>query len=128
MRKVSGLAAAMLGLVSLGLSAQVFTVSFPAERSSKQLDGRVLLLVSNDPGEEPRMQISISPSSQQVFGMTVDGLRPGEPVSFGSQTANGSRVVSKIAGYPHRTLAEMPAGDYTVQAVLNVYQTFRRSD
>jgi hypothetical protein len=128
MRKVSGLAAAMLGLVSLGLSAQVFTVSFPAERSSKQLDGRVLLLVSNDPSEEPRMQISISPSSQQVFGLTVDGLRPGEAVSFGTQTQNASRVISKIDGYPHRSLAGMPAGDYTVQAVLNVYQTFHRSD
>ena len=118
----------MLGLVSIGLSAQVFTVSFPAERSSKQLDGRVLLLVSNDPSEEPRMQISISPSSQQVFGLTVDGLRPGEAVAFGSQTQNTSRAVSKIEGYPHRSLADMPAGDYTVQAVLNVYQTFHRSD
>ena len=95
----------MLGLVSVGLSAQVFTVSFPAERSSKELDGRVLLLVSNGPSEEPRMQISISPSSQQVFGLTVDGLRPGEAVSFGSQTANTSRVISKIDGYPHRSLA-----------------------
>ena len=90
------MAACLLSLVSVGLSAQVFTISFPAQRSSKQLDGRVLLLVSNNPSEEPRMQISISPNSQQVFGMTVDGLRPGEPVSFGSQTQNGSRVVSRI--------------------------------
>jgi hypothetical protein len=29
----------MLGLVGLGLSAQVFTVSFPPGRSAKQLDG-----------------------------------------------------------------------------------------
>ena len=48
----------------------------------------MLLLLSNDPSEEPRMQISISPRSQQVFGLTVDGLRPGEAVAFGSQTAN----------------------------------------
>jgi hypothetical protein len=122
------MAAAVLCLVSIGLSAQVFTVSFPAERSSKQLDGRVLLLVSNDPSDEPRMQISISPSSQQVFGLTVDGLRPGEAASFGTQTQNAARVVSKIDGYPHRSLAELPAGDYTVQAMLNVYQTFHRSD
>jgi len=74
------------------------------------------------------MQISISPSSQQVFGLTVDGLRPGEAVSFGSQTENSARVVSKIDGYPHRSLADMPAGDYTVQAVLNIYETFHRSD
>ncbi|HEV2578347.1 MAG TPA: hypothetical protein VGU25_14155 [Acidobacteriaceae bacterium] len=128
MRKVSGLAAALLCLVSIGVSAQVFIVSFPADRSSKQLDGRVLLLLSNDPSEEPRMQIDISPKSQQVFGVTVDGLRPGEAVAFGGQTTNGPRVVSAIAGYPHRSIAEMPAGDYTVQAVLNVYETFHRSD
>jgi hypothetical protein len=122
------MAVGLLGLFSIGVSAQVFTVSFPAERSSKQLDGRVLLLLSNDPSDEPRMQISISPSSQQVFGLTVDGLRPGEAVAFGSQTQNGPRVVSKIDGYPYRSLAEIPAGDYTVQAVLNIYETFHRSD
>ena len=60
--------------------------------------------------------------------MTVDGLRPGEAVAFGTQTQNGSRVVSKIEGYPHRSLAGVPAGDYTVQAVLNIYETFHRSD
>jgi hypothetical protein len=38
------MALAMLGVFSMGLSAQVFTVSLPAERSSKQLDGRVLLI------------------------------------------------------------------------------------
>ena len=128
MRKVKGLAAAVLCLASVGVSAQVFIVSFPADRSSKQLDGRVLLLLSNDPSEEPRMQISISPTSQQVFGVTVDGLRPGEAVAFGGQTTNGPRVVSEIKGYPHRSIAEIPAGDYTVQAVLNVYETFHRSD
>ncbi len=132
MRKVSGLAAALLGFAAVSaaasVGAQVFTVNFPAARSDKQLDGRVLLLLSNDSSEEPRMQIDISPKSQQVFGLTVDGLRPGEPVAFGSQTQNGSRVVSKIEGYPHRSLADMPPGDYMVQAVLNVYETFHRSD
>ena len=73
------------------------------------------------------MQISISPSSQQVFGVTVDGLRPGEAVR---SAARGEHFESrfKADGYPHRSLEDMPAGDYTVQAVLNVYQTFHRSD
>jgi hypothetical protein len=84
----------LLGLCSVTVSAEVFTVSFPAERSSKQLNGRVLLLLLNDPSDEPRMQISVSPSSQQVFGLTVDGLRPGEAVAFGSQTQNGSTRTS----------------------------------
>jgi hypothetical protein len=82
------------------------------------LDGRVLLLLSNDTGPdgktEPRMQINDSPRSQQVFGVTVDGLKPGEAVTVGEEAA----------GYPHTSFKDMPPGDYTVQAVLNIYQTF----
>ena len=36
---------------------QAVSVSFPAGQSTKALDGRLLLLLSNDPSEEPRMQI-----------------------------------------------------------------------
>lgn len=124
MRKVSVAAGGLLGLVCLGISAQVVTVSFPAGRSAKALDGRMLFLVSNDPSEEPRMQISISPSSQQVFGVTVDGLHPGEMVRIGGDSPQFPRT----DGYPYRSLTDMPPGDYTVQAVLNVYETFHRSD
>jgi hypothetical protein len=78
----------------------------------------MMLLLSNDTGPdgktEPRMQINDSPRSQQVFGITVDALAPGAPVTFGAGAD----------GYPRASLADMPAGDYTVQAVLNVYQTF----
>jgi hypothetical protein len=31
-------------------------------------------------------------------------------------------------GYPIRSLKDVPPGEYTVQAVLNVYETFHRSD
>src|ERR1700677_4621839 len=99
-------------------SAQKISVSFPAAQLSKPLDGRVLLLLSNDPSEEPRMQIDDSPRSQMVFGVTVDGLKPGQSVT----------VDDSAAGYPIRKLSEVPAGDYTVQAVLDVYQTFHRAN
>jgi hypothetical protein len=100
------------------LAAQTFTVSFPVAQSAKPLDGRVLLLLSNDPSAEPRMQINDTPRSQNVFGVTVDGLKPGEPVSIPASTT----------GYPYHTLADVPAGNYTVQAVLNIYETFHRGD
>src|ERR1700722_9412806 len=99
-------------------SAQKISVSFPDARSGKALDGRVLLLLSNDPSEEPRMQIDDTPRSQIVFGVTVDGLKPGQSVT----------VDDSAAGYPVRKLSEVPAGDYTVQAVLDVYETFHRAD
>ncbi len=108
----------VLLLVGLTSTAQTITVSVPSSASSKPLDGRMMLLLSNDTGPdgktEPRMQINDSPRSQQVFGITVDALAPGAPVTFGAGAD----------GYPRASLADMPAGDYTVQAVLNVYQTF----
>src|SRR5580698_9955281 len=105
------------GLVSAA-SAQTITVSFPSERSTKPLDGRLLLLLSNDPKDEPRNQIDDTPKSQMVFGVTVDGWKPGQSVT----------VDDSAAGYPVRKLSQVPPGDYTVQAVLDVYETFHRAD
>jgi len=94
--------------------AQTITVTFPATQSAKPLDGRLLILLSNDPSDEPRQQIDDSPRSQQIFGITVDAWKPGHPVS----------LTPSAPGYPHTTFADVPPGDYTIQAVLNIYQTF----
>ena len=111
---------ATLVLFSLAAFAQApqFSISFPAERSAQPLDGRMLLLLSTDPSDEPRMQINDTPATQMVFGVTVDGLKPGEPVV----------VNDKAWGYPVRSLRDVPAGEYYVQALLNVYETFHRAD
>jgi hypothetical protein len=42
-------------------TATVFSVSFPKTRSDKPLDGRILLILSTDPSDEPRMQINDTP-------------------------------------------------------------------
>jgi len=97
---------------------QSFSVTFPKEVSALPLDGRLLLVLSDDPSDEPRNQIDDSPRSQMVFGLTVDGWQPGQPA-----------VVDASAwGYPIRSLKDVPAGEYTVQAVLNKYETFHRAD
>jgi hypothetical protein len=111
--------AALVALpLPLVASAQSFSVSFPATRSTQPLDGRILLVLSTDASDEPRNQINDTPKSQIVFGVTVDGLKPGEPVI----------VDEKASGYPIRSLKDVPAGDYYVQAVLNRYETFHRAD
>ena len=118
MRFSSCACALLVASIAPAVGAQTMTVSFPASVSEKPLDGRVLFLLSNDPSAEPRMQIDDTPRSQMVFGKTVDGLKPGETVTI-DETA---------AGYPVRSIKDVPPGDYTVQAVLNVYETFHRSD
>jgi hypothetical protein len=92
-----------------------FEISFPKEMSTTPLDGHVLFLISNDGADEPRYQIrEETAQSQQAFGLDVDSLAPGTPAIVDRSTF----------GYPTPSLANLPPGDYYVQALLNVYQTF----
>jgi hypothetical protein len=95
-----------------------FEISFPASASKEALDGRLLLLISTNDKQEPRLQISEDLTTQQVFGVNVDGWKPGQLM-----------VVDQSAfGYPRRSLTDVPAGEYWVQALLHRYETFNRSD
>lgn len=92
-----------------------FEISFPNEMSAAPLDGHVLLLISNNDTKEPRFQISfMTAESQQVFGVDVDALAPGTPAVIDASTL----------GYPAESLNDVPAGDYWVQAVFNIYETY----
>lgn len=95
-----------------------FAVTFPATRSAAPIDGRLLVIISADTAGEPRTQVSDAVSTAQVFGIDVDGWRPGE-----------TRIVDARAfGYPLPSLTQLPRGRYRVQALVNRYETFRRSD
>ena len=99
-------------------AAARFEISFPETASKEALDGRLLLLISTNETQEPRFQISEDLTTQQVFGVNVDGWKAGQPM-----------VVDQSAfGYPRRSLTDIPAGEYWVQALLHRYETFRRSD
>ncbi len=112
-----------LTLCASGVHAQVgetyrFSVSFAGEQSAEPLDGRILLLLSTDGSAEPRTQISDSPRTQMIFGLDLDGLKPGQSV-----------IVDDAAyGYPVRYLHDVPPGEYFVQVVLHRYETFYRAD
>jgi hypothetical protein len=112
------LAACALLLAWPATASPRFSISFPREQSANPLDGRLLLVLSTDPSEEPRMQISDSLSTQMIFGTDVEGMQPGESV-----------IMDESAfGYPVRSLADVKPGEYYVQAVLHLYETFHRSD
>ncbi len=95
-----------------------FAVSFSPELVGDALDGRLLLMLSASDEGEPRFQVGDDVGTAQVFGVDVDGLEPGQDVVF-----DGSAF-----GYPIVSLSDVPAGRYQVQALLNRYQTFERSD
>jgi len=95
-------------------------VTFPASLSDgKPLDGHILLGISTDKSSEPRFQLrEEEATSAQFFGLDVDSWKPETPAIVDSTTL----------GYPLKSLELLPPGDYYVQAVLNVYETFHRAD
>ena len=99
-------------------TAPRFAVTFPAEQSPTPLDGRLLVMLSTDSAAEPRFQITDGPETQLVFGLDVDRWAPGRPTI----------VDARAFGYPLRSLEALPPGRYRVQALLNRYDTFTRSD
>src|SRR6266511_6469530 len=97
-----------------------FAISFPASRSAEPLDGRVLLFISDDGRTEPKSQSDQyrANSTRPIFGVDVDGLKPGQDVVVDDQ----------VWGWPAHSLKAIPPGDYWVQALINRYETFHRSD
>jgi hypothetical protein len=97
-----------------------FEVALDRAAANSALDGRVYVIVTRDASSEPREQIDV-PDGTPFWGLDVDGLRPGRTVTL----SGGDR---DVFGYPLRSLDDLPAGEYRVQAFMNVYSTFRRSD
>ncbi len=95
-----------------------FAISFTQDQSKEPLDGRVLVILSTSSDPEPRFQITDDADTQQIFGIDVEGLQPGQ-----SAIVDGS-----VLGYPRDRLVDIQAGDYFVQAVLHRYETFHRAD
>ena len=95
-----------------------FEVSFPSSVRATRVDGRVFVILSKDDATEPRLQIEGYSGDAPFFGANVDGLRPGQWTAIGD-TADG---------YPYLRLQDLPAGEYRVQALISVYETFHRAD
>jgi len=93
-------------------------VTYPATLAAGPLDGRLLLVLSTEAEGEPRFQVGDDLGSQQVFGIDVEGWRPGEAKIFDAS----------VLGFPLESLAQVPAGTYRAQALLHLYEIFRRAD
>jgi len=112
-----------LGAHGPGPAGPGLTFAVATPDGAEALDGRVILLISpqGDPEKdepEPRFQVRSGVNAIQLFGVDVDGLAPGE----------AAVIDDDVFGYPHDSLANLPAGEYWVQAVLHRYETFRRAD
>lgn len=95
-----------------------FEISFLSSIHSEPITGRVFVMVSKSNKPEPRLRAGFWRNSIPFFGLDVEELKPGEVVV----------IDEGILGYPPKSLSEIPEGDYHVQALINVYSRFHRSD
>lgn len=89
-----------------------FAISFAEDLAEESQDGRILLMLAENRDNEPRFQFG------PKFGINVDNLAPGE----------AAVIDGTVFGFPADSLADLPAGEYYVQALFNRYETFQRAD
>lgn len=104
-----------------------FNIALP--QGPAPIDGRLLVMIAKDPRAglptvasaevaEPRFQINDGVTGQLVFGMDLDAAAPGSTV-----TLDGLAL-----GFPLESINDIPAGTYSVQALVHKYETFKRAD
>lgn len=98
-------------------SASTFNLSIDPSGQKEPVDGRLLLLISTDDGNEPRFQINDGPNTQIVSGQNVSEMSPGQIISFDASQFT----------YPIMSLDNLEPGEYWVQGLLHVYETFNLS-
>jgi hypothetical protein len=91
-----------------------FEITYPKELAAGPVDGHIVLILSRDAKQEPRFGLTEGTDSQQGFGLDVEGWKPGE----------AARIDETAVGFPLESLRDVPAGEYYVQAVLNIYETY----
>ncbi|HEY4659723.1 MAG TPA: hypothetical protein VIH11_09455, partial [Gemmatimonadaceae bacterium] len=93
-----------------------FEITIPASVRANPTTGRAYVIITRDTTREPRAQVGRV--GAPLFGRDFERLAPGQ-----AAVVDGSDL-----GTPVADLADIPAGEYTLQAVINVYSEFRRAD
>ncbi len=93
-----------------------FEIAFAPGARPEAVTGRVYVAISRDDRRPPIQEAG--PTGVPLFGADVEGLAPGRTAVIDASTF----------GHPLQSLRDLPAGDYWVQAFVNVYTRFPRAD
>jgi hypothetical protein len=88
-------------------------------------DGRIVLMLAPN-GTDPLEDTDVTSSPNYIFGKNVYGFSSKDSITL-SGGSNSSTEVG-VYGWPSVSFEDVPAGNYSVQAFLNRYETVTRSD
>jgi hypothetical protein len=115
LRKIALLIFVFCATAVLASTPPRLEVSLANSAASAPVTGRLIVVFA--PKAEPEPRLTISPTGPAIYAVDLNRLVPG----------NSAIVDEKALGYP-KPLAQLPAGDYFAQAIVNVYSEFHRSD
>ena len=92
-------------------AAQRVEVTLGTGVTDEPVTGRAFVIFTQDHGREPRLQAGSYNGGPPFFGVDVDAMAGTKPAIVDTTTL----------GFPVKSLKEIPAGDYDVQALLVVY-------
>ncbi len=94
-----------------------FAVKLPGDPKAGTITGRLYVYVGKTNAPEPREQGAWW-NSAQAFGIAIDAMKPGDTAI----------VAGNAVGAPYARLADLPKGQYYVQATLDRYVRYPRAD
>ena len=98
-----------------------FELSFPESVRSEPVDGRVYVVVTRKASPSRDCSSARPAASTRRLRSSARTWRDFAPGA-------AAVIDDRANGYPLERLSALPAGDYFVQGVLNVYTTFHRAD
>ena len=108
-----------LAAAAMALAAEPrFEVSFAAPAHDGPITGRIFVAIGKAESPEPIRQVGSWTGKTPFFAADVEALAPGR----------AAVIDASSLGYPAASLKDVPAGDYYVQALVNVYTRFPRAD
>jgi enterochelin esterase-like enzyme len=119
MRHYPRLILMVLAAAALAAGAEPrFEISFSPSAHHGPVTGRAFVAIGQTEAPRPMEQIGSWGGKTPFFGVDIDQLPPGQSAVIDGGTP----------GYPASSLKDIPAGDYYVEALINVYTRFPRAD
>lgn len=91
-------------------------MAYSAKAHAGPITGRLLLIFAK--AEDPEPRLTVHPLGPQIFGIDIAELQPDVVAS----------IDESVAGYPLKSLTELPEGEYFAQAIIQVYTRVQRAD
>jgi hypothetical protein len=93
-------------------------ISFPSSVHATPITGRMYVVFTKTSKQDPRIQVLSPETTPPFFAVDVEDLAPGK----------AAVIDAGAIGFPLKSVDDLPAGDYYVEAFVFPYRQYHRAD